>query len=326
MSRYPFQNAMLPKLKVAVTPWVIGAGGTAQAFAEQAEIAEHLGFHSFWLPESHFSGNSSIPAPLMLLAAAASRTSQIGLGTTSYLLPIRHPILAAEEVAVLDRLSGGRVILGVGRGFRGATFTTFDVPVKEKRELFATALEAMILAWRGEPIAWQEEIQGAKTPVYLAPQPVQTPHPPIWAAAFGPLALKQAGTLGLPYLASPLETKNELEANYSRHQEFWEEAGHPPLTTIPLMRTIFISRNPHLLKQVRQSLVRPSRTPQQKKEVAVDDWALVGEPNFVAEAIAQYQEQLGMTHLITRLRIEDVAPSALRHSLEILAEMSQTEF
>lgn len=313
---------MLAKLKVAVTPWVIGAGGTAQAFAEQAEIAEQLGFHSFWLPESHFSGNASIPSPLLLLAAAAARTRQIRLGTTSYLLPIRHPILAAEEVAVLDRISGGRVILGVGRGFRGATFTTFEVAVKEKRTIFANSLETMIQAWKGQPIAWHET-QGTPTPVYLAPQPLQKPHPPIWAAAFGPLALQQAGSLGLPYLASPLETKQELKANYARHQEFWEAAGHPPGETIPLMRTLFISRNQALLQRVRQTLVRPARSPHPPQNAPVDDWALVGEPNFVADAIGHYQEDLGMTHLIARIRLEEVAPRDLQHCIELLAELSQ---
>ena len=313
---------MRTQLKVALTPWAMGAGGTAQAFAEQAKIAEELGFHSFWLPENHFSGPASLPAPLLLLAVAAARTSQIRLGTTSYLLPIRHPILAAEEVAVLDQLSEGRVILGVGRGFRGATFTTFEVEAKKKRKIFENALATMIQAWQGQPIAWQET-ENARTPIYLAPRPFQKPHPPIWAAAFGPLALQQAGKLGLPYLASPLETKQELATNYLRHQEFWEAAGHPPLEAIPVMRTLFISRNPTLLKRVRQTLVRPTRSVHPQQSVALDDWALVGEPNFVAEALGHYRELLGLTHLIARIHTEEIDPHDVRHCIELLAEFAQ---
>ena len=100
-------------LEIAVTPWSLSTLGAADELTSQAEIAENLGCHSFWLPENHFGDARSIPSPLMLLAAVAARTRSIKLGSTSYLLPIRHPLQAAEEVAVLDRLSGGRVILGV---------------------------------------------------------------------------------------------------------------------------------------------------------------------------------------------------------------------
>ena len=108
-------------LEIGLTPWLFENGGLAEGIAAQGERAEALGFHSLFLPEHHFGGPGSIPSPLLLLAAVASRTRKLKLGTTSYLLPLRHPLHAAAEVAVLDRLSGGRVILGVGRGFRPAT-------------------------------------------------------------------------------------------------------------------------------------------------------------------------------------------------------------
>ena len=75
-----------------------GTKGLASELAKQGKIAEQMGFHSFWLPENHFGDHRSLPAPLMLLSAVAATTSKIGLGSTSYLLPIRNPILAAEEV------------------------------------------------------------------------------------------------------------------------------------------------------------------------------------------------------------------------------------
>ena len=123
----------------------------------QAQIAEKLGFDSFWLPENHFSGPLAIPSPLMLLANVASVTNRIKLGSTSYLLPIRNPILAAEEVAVLDQLSNGRLILGIGRGFQNEMFKAFEVPTSEKRKIFKKNLDLMISAWRGEPISKIED-------------------------------------------------------------------------------------------------------------------------------------------------------------------------
>ena len=104
-------------LHVGITPWDLGSPQRADWLAEQAVFAEQLGFDSFFLPENHFGGRGSVPEPLMLLAAVAARTRRIRLGTTSLLLPVRHPLQAAEQVAVLDQLSDGRVILGLGRGF-----------------------------------------------------------------------------------------------------------------------------------------------------------------------------------------------------------------
>ena len=136
-------------MKSAVTAWKFNAAGLGVELAEQAVIAETMGFDSFWLPENHFTGPAAIPSPLMLLAAVSSRTTRIRLGSTSYLLPIRNPILAAEEVSVLDQLSNGRVILGIGRGFQDAMFQIFDIPTKQKRMIFRENLTAMISAWRG---------------------------------------------------------------------------------------------------------------------------------------------------------------------------------
>ena len=145
------------RLHVGVTAWDVGPPGTADQLARQAERAEALGLDSFWLPEFHFDEGVPLPQPLLPLAAAAARTRRLRLGTGSYLLPIRHPLQAAEEVAVLDRLSAGRVILGVGRGYRAGLFDAFEVAAREKRDRFEQALDAMKAAWAGAPVGWEED-------------------------------------------------------------------------------------------------------------------------------------------------------------------------
>ena len=223
------EEAARRSLHIGVTAWDMGLPGTADQFAGQAERAEALGLDSFWLPEFHFDEGVPIPQPLLPLAAVAARTRRLRIGTGSYLLPIRHPVQAAEEVAVLDRLSAGRVILGVGRGYRAGLFDAFDVAAKEKRDRFERALDAMVAAWAGEPVGWEEEAREdgdpRGRPVRLVPRPVQEPHPPIWIAAFGPRALEQAGRLGLPYFASPIESMEALDRNFARFREAWAAAG-----------------------------------------------------------------------------------------------------
>jgi len=293
---------MSKNIEVAVTVWSTSQGWLADEFCQQAEIAESLGFHSFWLPENHFGDVRSIPSPLTLLAAVAARTSTIKLGSTSYLLPIRNPLQAAEEVAVLDQLSGGRVILGVGRGVQDAMFKAFELPTRDKRKRFQANLDIMINAWAGEPILIDDQQQ----PVYLAPLPIQRPHPPIWVAAFGPLALKQAGRLGMPYLASPVETLDVLVENYRHYQAMAAEANHDRIKTIPVMRTLFVTEDNSMATEVRAALAQSAGHNMRAKAASVDDWCIVGDRIYVRDKLTEYVERLGLTHLIARGRIPGV--------------------
>ncbi|MCP5131317.1 MAG: LLM class flavin-dependent oxidoreductase [Pseudomonadales bacterium] len=304
-------------INVAVTAWSAGTGWRADALCRQAETAEAMGFHSFWLPENHFGDQRSVPAPLTLLAAVAARTSRIRLGSTSYLLPIRHPLLAAEEVAVLDQLSNGRVILGMGRGMSGPVFDAFGISASDKRKLFQANLEIMCSAWRGDPIAGSK--QGK--PVVLAPLPVQRPHPPLWVAAFGPLALKQVARLGLPYLASPVESLATLEQNYQHYRLALKAAKKNPVSTVPVMRTIFISERRESANAVRARLESSLPPAMRREGVAVEDWAIVGDRSYVSDKLQEYIGRLGINHLIARGGLPGVDGNAQLKSHQLLLDI-----
>lgn len=317
------------RLHIGVTAWDMGLPGSADQFARQAERAESLGLDSFWLPEFHFDDGVPLPQPLLPLAAVAARTRHIRIGTGSYLLPIRHPVQIAEEVAVLDRLSVGRVILGVGRGYRAGLFDAFDVAAKEKRDRFERALDAMVAAWAGNPVGWEDEGH----PVRLVPRPVQDPHPPIWIAAFGPRALEQAGRLGLPYFASPIESMEALDRNFARSREAWAVAGSAAPAETPIMRTTFISRDRGRLRAARERLAEQAaslaRSPvaaiRRGAGVSPDDWALVGEPEEVRDRIERYRERFAMTHLVaSRTRLPGLEPGDFERSLEHLADLRES--
>jgi alkanesulfonate monooxygenase SsuD/methylene tetrahydromethanopterin reductase-like flavin-dependent oxidoreductase (luciferase family) len=304
-------------IKVAVTAWSANAGWGADALCRQAETAEAMGFHSFWLPENHFGDHRSIPAPLTLLAAVAARTRYIKLGSSSYLLPIRHALLAAEEVAVLDQLSNGRVILGVGRGVQGDVFRAFAIAPGDKRKLFQANLTRMIAAWSGQPIVQSEEGE----PVFLAPLPVQRPHPPIWVAAFGALALKQAAGLGLPYLASPIEPLAKLVENYGAYRQALRKAGQAPVSTTPVMRTVFITSDRKVAAAVRQRLADSLPARMRHKDVTVDDWAIIGDRDYATDKLNEYIERLALSHLIARGGLPGVAGVAQLKSHEYLLDI-----
>lgn len=307
----------LAQLHLGLTPWNF-SDLSASSLCEQARYAETCGYGSLWLPENHF-GENALPDPLTLLAAVAGATRTIGLGTTSYLLTLRNPLQAAEQVAVLDQLSGGRLILGVGRGYAPEMLRAFHVPPKEKRRIFAWTLGLMRAAWAGEPVSLNDDADDA---VNVYPRPLQQPHPPLWVAAFGPKALAQAGRLGLPYLCSPMESLATLESNYARHRESADEAGVELSGVVPLMRTVFVSRDQAQLRAVREELLKRVDNSRLQAGESVEDWTIVGEPQAVADKIAAYQERLGMTHMVaTRLRIGGLEEPVLRDSVAQLAEL-----
>ena len=317
------------RLHIGVTAWDMGLPGSAEQFARQGERAESLGLDSFWLPEFHFDEGVPLPQPLLPLAAVAARTRRLRIGTGSYLLPIRHPLQIAEEVAVLDRLSAGRVILGVGRGYRAGLFDAFEVAASEKRSRFERALDAMVAAWAGEPVGREDESRTVR----LVPRPVQDPHPPIWIAAFGPRALEQAGRLGLPYFASPIESMEALGRNFARFREAWAEAGTAAPGEAPIMRTTFISRDRGRLRAARERLAEQAATLARSPVAAIrrgagvrpDDWALVGEPEAVRDRIEDYRERFAMTHLVaSRTRLPGLEPGDFERSLEHLAALRES--
>lgn len=300
-------------IHTGITGWTDRRGWRAADVAAQAARAEALGFDSYWLPENHFGDPRSLPSPLLVLAAAAATTTRIGLATTSYLLPIRNPLQAAEEVAVLDQLSSGRLLLGVGRGIQPELFDAFGIDRRQKRAHFERNLAIMLSALRGEPLAGSE--------VRLGPLPLQQPHPPVWVAAFGPLALQQAGRLGLPYLASPLEGMSVLRANLALYREALQAAGQAPPAAVPLMRTAVVARSESTAAAIREALRATVPPAMADKAGDIHDWSIVGDRQRVQDRLQQYCEELGMTHLIVRGRVGGLAPEDEAYSQEQLLQL-----
>lgn len=306
----------MTKLHLGLTPWNF-SNLSAHSLCDQAQFAEECGYQSLWLPENHF-GESALPDPLTLLAAVAGVTKTIKLGTTSYLLTLRNPLQAAEQVAVFDQMSGGRLILGVGRGYAPEMLRAFHVPVAEKRRIFAWTLDIMRRAWAGEAVTLDNEPENA---IKVYPRPAQLPEPPIWVAAFGPKALAQAGGLGLPYLSSPMESLGTLGENYAQHKAAAVAAGVTPPAVVPLMRTVFVSRDTSECQRLREALAAKADNSRLQDGESIDDWTIIGEPSFVRERVQEYQQSLGMTHMIaTRIRLGGLQEPILRASVALLAE------
>jgi alkanesulfonate monooxygenase SsuD/methylene tetrahydromethanopterin reductase-like flavin-dependent oxidoreductase (luciferase family) len=170
----------------------------------QIELGDRVGFDTVWLGELHFSRGFSILAdPLMVLAAAAQRTSRIRLGTAVTLLPLHNPVKIAEEAAICDILSNGRLEFGVGRGTAPLHYNGYDIPMEESRERFDEALDFIIGAWTNESFSFEGKYFRARE-LRLTPRPLQQPHPRVRIAANSPDTFPFAARRHFPIFATPM--------------------------------------------------------------------------------------------------------------------------
>jgi alkanesulfonate monooxygenase SsuD/methylene tetrahydromethanopterin reductase-like flavin-dependent oxidoreductase (luciferase family) len=134
-----------------------GTGDPARVLDETTELfvaAEALGFDSAWVAQHHFGHVvGRLPSPLPFLAWVAARTRRIRLGTAIVILPAEHPVRLAEDAAVVDLLSGGRLELGLGSGTEAAVFTAMGFDPERRRELMRDGLATLLGSLRGEPLA-----------------------------------------------------------------------------------------------------------------------------------------------------------------------------
>jgi alkanesulfonate monooxygenase SsuD/methylene tetrahydromethanopterin reductase-like flavin-dependent oxidoreductase (luciferase family) len=171
---------------------------------EQIELGDRLGFDTVWLGELHFSRAFSILAsPLMVLAAAAQRTSHIRLGTAVTLLPMHNPVKIAEDAATADILSGGRLEFGVGRGTAPLHYAGYGIAQDESRERFDEALDFIVGAWTNERFSHQGKYFRADN-LTVIPRPLQQPHPPVRIAANSPDTFPFAARRRFAIFATPL--------------------------------------------------------------------------------------------------------------------------
>ena len=162
---------------------------------EQIEHAEQLGLELCWFTEHHFIEDGYLPNFVPVAAAAASKTARIRFSTDICLLPFRHPVRLAEDLAILDNISNGRMELGVGMGYATHEFRGFDIPISRRVSLTEEALEVLQLAWSGEPFSFAGK-RYRFSDLRVTPDPVQPGGPPLWLAATSPAGAKRAARFG----------------------------------------------------------------------------------------------------------------------------------
>ena len=184
-----------------------------------AEAAEVGGLSALWVAEHHFHAGGVCPSPAVLLAVCGARTRRLRLGSLVSILPFHNPIEMAEQFAMLDRLLGGRLNLGVGSGYVPMEFEGFGVDPAGKRERFDAHYETIVAAFHGAEV----RAEGPHAvPVRLNVRPVQQPHPPIWIAVQRREAIPFVARRGASVALIPYATLDGIGALREEIREYRE--------------------------------------------------------------------------------------------------------
>lgn len=159
------------------------------AALDMAEWADEQGFDCIQISEHHGCDDGYLPSPIVLASAMAARTKRIRLRMALIILPFHDPIRVAEDLAVLDVISKGRLEVVVGAGYVPEEFAMFGVELKDRGTLMESRIKALKQAWTGEPFTYEGR------PAQVTPRPVQRPHPPLWMGGSSKPAARRAARM-----------------------------------------------------------------------------------------------------------------------------------
>ncbi|HYR70579.1 MAG TPA: LLM class flavin-dependent oxidoreductase [Candidatus Acidoferrum sp.] len=280
----------------------------------EAQQAERSGFDSFFLTEHHQEPSGYFPSPLPLVAALAARTSTIRLGTGIAILPLYHPIRLAEDCAIIDIISKGRLILGVGQGYQEGDFAAFGLKVSDRVSLFEESIEILRRAWTEDKVYFVGKRYTLRN-VIVTPKPVQKPHPPIWVAALGDEPMKRAGRLGDALLADSFQLPERLKRRVALYRETAESRGRAHKVVVfregfvaPTREEAIRQYEAGLLSTHRYYWRHGSYYPDIKKEEDLDlarislERLILGSPDDCVERIQTWHREVGADYFLIRFR------------------------
>lgn len=302
---------------------------------ELVKLTEAEGLDAAWVSEHHGAGDGYLPSLLPLLAAFAAVTEKIELGTGVVLAPFHDPLRLAEDFAVVDQISGGRVIAGLGIGWRDEEFRAFDIDPKTRTRRLTEIAEIMRLAWSEDRFDFAGKHYRYEQ-VSVTPKPQRVP--PLFIGGFVEAAIRRAGRIGDGYISSRGEP-DFVESAFAMAAEERAKAGRPGPPKVALLQNAFVTEDPEGdWPMVRAGIGHQlgvyagwragTDVPGKPLEVMPPAEADIrrttayGTPEEVVEYLAPYVRILGRypeSHLVLRLHYPGMDAEPAARSLRLLA-------
>jgi|YelNatPaOPRAMG01_1025707.scaffolds.fasta_scaffold03774_3 alkanesulfonate monooxygenase SsuD/methylene tetrahydromethanopterin reductase-like flavin-dependent oxidoreductase (luciferase family) len=309
--------------------------GFPELYAEmlsQAEACEALGFDSIWLTEHHFTDDGYLPSMMPAASAIAARTKKVAIGTYVLLAPFQHPLKLAEDTAVVDVISNGRLRLGIGLGYRAEEFEGFGVPRAERMGRTLETIEILKRAWTGERFDYRGKYFSFRN-VRVLPTPASRPHPELLWGAGAPKAIQRAARLDLSFACvggrkeiniylDALKAEGKDPARYSivnsrviyiadSEEEAWRDTRDSLMYQAELYGQ-WLKAAQALGGGRGEVLIRPD--PERLRSTSI-----LGPAARVRERLAEILDTTPMTELIVVMQLPGLAPTKVRRSMERFA-------
>lgn len=313
--------------------------------------AEQLGFDSVWLGEEHFYSFGICPSPQLFLTALARETTRLRLGTAISLLPFENPLRKAEDFAMLDILSDGRLNFGVGRGIIPKHFEGFCVPPQESQARYEESLAIIRQAWTQDSFSYDGQFWHVPE-LSVSPKPKQKPHPPIYRGTLSMESFEAAGKAGdnafvVPWLSAP---HPEVKRRVERYRALLKEHGHAG-TEATFIFFLFVDQDrQRALDEAKEctrnyvdlisSFVPPEAMVQLRSgdplkaflELVISlpdnlaERAIVGTPQDCRQRLGELRDFFGIEHVAFYIHAGARDTARARQSLDLFAQEVMPEF
>lgn len=318
---------------------------------DEIELQDSLGFEAAWLTEHHFDGACAYVDPIVFGAAVASRTRNIKIGFAVVEMAFHHPVRLAAQTALLDNLSHGRLIVGIGRGsaFNTYEYLGFGISMEEGIERLTEAEELMVEAWTGEDVRHKGRFWDVSFPM-LRPKPYQEPHPPLVRACISERSTREMARIGRPVLIG-VQEDDEIRSRIGLFGREMSEAGFSENDVESALDQCWFSKNVFVAETYEEAreLFEPGFRRERKhfreaREIynpegfppidptkplpAGEDFekaCIVGTPDQVADQIASLRD-LGVRNLMMKLNVGEMDTYAVQKSIKLIGQHIMPRF
>ena len=287
----------------------------------EAQVAEKSGFDSCLFSEHHQQPDGYIPNATLLAGLVGMKTEKIKVGTCVTLLPLQHPVHIAEDCAIIDQATGGRMILSVGVGYQKFDYDAFGASVEERVKRTEEGIDIIKKAWTEERFSFQGKHFQLQD-VSITPKPVQKPRPPIWMGSWTDIGIKRTARMTDGWLTDPLQSLGVIKRFTNLYRAECEKLRVKPF--VALMRDVWVAES--MEKAMRESgpLMNNHRFYFRNKvyvedehlkgitseeqwtfERAQKDRLIIGSPEHCREQLQMWQKAIRPDCLIVRMRLAD---------------------
>ena len=313
-----------------------------QRGVEITQAAEDLGFGNMWLAEHHFSSYGYLARPMTYALHLANKTRRIRVGTAVIVVPLHHPLLIAEEIATVDLLTGGRLDVGLGRGYQRYEFERLGQDLAESRSRWEEAVDIIMLGLSGQTFSYDRKyFKIPDTTVF--PQPIQKPHPPIWVTAQSPESVESTVKRGFNLLSGGFGVPIERLREFRQGFDGWV-AEYPPKQPIRVgaQRPVYVTDNEadahaaaeqarwnmRVTLSLRHNYERVERgraipvpfADEPSTDDILDKFSIIGTPDSCICQIRRLREAMGIDHFNCSFWFGDLTQNQVLRSMRLFAE------